>query len=304
MMGKVVLLPSSCMDKGVRMVLKPIVDNYPLLSKSEKRIADFFLENTHNALLKSGDDIGRATATSAPTLTRFVKKIGYKNLSDAKVGLAKMLIQPDAHMPLKISADLFVCEGDDYQTCGNKLFAQIHDVCKNALDGMDYEGLAQAVDKIVGARLVHIAGVGSSGIVAQSMFMKLTNIGIPVTYNIDSHINLKTMLSGDEHDVLIAFSYSGSLRETVKTVELAHSRGMFVITICGNKNSPIAPFSDVILQSPAMEQVLRVGAVSSHYSQQFVGDLLFLGIVTKTFDNTKYCIDVASQYMDGWRLLP
>jgi len=142
------------------MVVKPIIDKYQILSKSEKKIADYFLENPNQAFGKSGEEISAITGTSPATLSRFVRKIGYKNLGDAKINLVKMLSTPQqTTIPEQMS--LFVNEEDDFRKCGEKLLGQIQNVCASAQEVMDYQKLQLAVEKMKNARTIFLAGVGA-----------------------------------------------------------------------------------------------------------------------------------------------
>ena len=169
------------------MVVKPIIDKYQILSKSEKKIADYFLENPNQAFGKSGEEISAITGTSPATLSRFVRKIGYKNLGDAKINLVKMLSTPQqTTIPEQMS--LFVNEEDDFRKCGEKLLGQIQNVCASAQEVMDYQKLQLAVEKMKNARTIFLAGVGASNIVAQDLSIKLINIGCSVRYVLDPHV--------------------------------------------------------------------------------------------------------------------
>jgi DNA-binding MurR/RpiR family transcriptional regulator len=204
--------------------------------------------------------------------------------------------------PIESIADdmnLFVNQGDDLKRCGNKLLGQIHNVCTSAMNIMDFGLLEKAVEKVKSARTIYLAGVGTSSVVAQSLYIKFNTVGLKVQYTLDAHINLTSMLVGDKNDVLIAFSYSGTTTIMNKILEAARLKGIFIIGICGNLDSKFAKTADIVLQSPAMEQQARIGAVSSLYSQQFVGDMLFLGYITKAYEKTKQAVSLNNEIRNG-----
>jgi len=275
------------------MVLNPIVENYRKLSKSEKKVGDFLMENPGFALSKNAVEIAALTHTSPATIGRFSRKIGFKNFVEARMNLIK-----NVDKPIESIADdmnLFVNQDDDLKRCGSKLLGQIHNVCTSAFNIMDFGQLEKAIDRLKNARTVYLAGVGTSSIVAQSLYIKLNTVGIKVQYALDSHINLTSVLVGDKRDVLIAISYSGTTTIMNKILDAARLKGIFIIAICGNIDSQFAKKANIVLQSPAMEQQARIGAVSSHYSQQFVGDLLLLGYITKAYEKTKLAVSLNNE---------
>lgn len=267
------------------MVFKSIVDNYNKLSRTEKIIADYIIENPGIALEKNAFELAEVTKTSPATVGRFSKKIGYNNFLDAKIHLIMAISTPLKEATGGMS--LFVDDGDSYPKCAKKLLGQITNVCNSALEIIDYNQVEVAVNKLLKANVIMLAGIGASGISAQDLYIKLNNIALKVQYDKDPHINLKSMFSATPKDVIVIFSYSGELKLITKAAQIASERGAFVISICGNTNSSLSKYSDLLFQSPAMEQRVRVGAVSSHYSQQVISDLLFLGIVSKSFNKTK-----------------
>jgi len=267
------------------MLLKSIVDNYNKLSRTEKIIADYIIENPAIALEKNAYELAEITKTSPATVGRFSKKIGFSNFLDAKIHLIMSISTPLKDVTGGMS--LFIDDGDSYSKCAKKLLGQISNVCNSVLEIIDYNQVEIAVKKMLKANVIMLAGIGASAISAQDLYIKLNNIAFKVQYDKDPHINIKSMFSATPKDVVVIFSYSGELKLITKAAQIASERGAFVISICGNINSSLSKYSDLLFQSPAMEQRVRVGAVSSHYSQQFISDLLFLGIISKSFNKTK-----------------
>jgi len=61
---------------------------YDHLSATEKKIADFILQNTSQALEASVNDLSEYCGVSPPSVIRFLRRIGYEKYSDMKVSLA------------------------------------------------------------------------------------------------------------------------------------------------------------------------------------------------------------------------
>ena len=68
-------------------VLEYIKQNYDRFTDSEKLIADYLLETKESIITMSAKEIASITKTSAPTVVRFAKKIGFNSLNEMKLKL-------------------------------------------------------------------------------------------------------------------------------------------------------------------------------------------------------------------------
>ena len=67
------------------MVLFPIVDNYDLLTKTEKAIADYIIANPTDAFSLNASELAERTQSSPATVGRFSKKIGFDSYETGKL---------------------------------------------------------------------------------------------------------------------------------------------------------------------------------------------------------------------------
>ena len=69
-------------------LLQYIRQNYESFTEREKRIADYLLNDNNDIIEMSAKEIGDATNTSAPTVVRFSKKLGFSSLNEMKIKLS------------------------------------------------------------------------------------------------------------------------------------------------------------------------------------------------------------------------
>lgn len=103
----------------------------------------------------------------------------------------------------------------------------------------------------------------------------------------DSQINLLSTITITKDDVVVAFSFSGTTDVVAASVKAAKRQGASVIAITGNPDSIIGRCADFCLRTPAIERKVRIGAVSSRYSQQFICDLIFLCLISKHYEEAE-----------------
>lgn len=66
-----------------------IKENYPFLTKSEKKVADFILNSGKTIIYSTMSDIKKNTKVGDATIIRFCQKIGFSGFSDLKIEIAK-----------------------------------------------------------------------------------------------------------------------------------------------------------------------------------------------------------------------
>jgi len=69
-------------------VLQYIKQNFESFTDREKSIAEYLLSNKKSIISMSSKEIGDVTKTSAPTVVRFSKKIGFDSLNEMKLQLS------------------------------------------------------------------------------------------------------------------------------------------------------------------------------------------------------------------------
>lgn len=256
-------------------VLQYIKQNYDSFTDSEKLIADYLLGAKENIISMSAKDIAEAAKTSAPTVVRFAKKIGFSSLNELKLKLSINLSKED--------------ETVEFQYLDNDLNTKsiIYGI-KNSIDSimeqtvglLDEKSLDNAIDLLINAKNIYIFSVGVSGLVGQDFYHKLIRINKRCICSTDTHLQITSSVLVEEGDVVLAISYSGETKEVIKCVENVKERKIPVIAITkASVNNTIADLSDIVLRIPAVEKSLREGAISSRISQLSVIDMMFIGMV-------------------------
>ena len=240
------------------------------------------LNNPEEALSKTASELASASHTSSAAIVRFSRKIGYDGYSDMKVGLAKYFSDRQ-----HFEKDMIIQANDSYENCANKLITQIVEVCSSTADHIDYRVLSRVIAAINQASCVYLLGIGSSANVALDLQQKLLRINKRAFFLQDSQINLLSTITITKDDVVVAFSFSGTTDVVAASVKAAKRQGASVIAITGNPDSIIGRCADFCLRTPAIERKVRIGAVSSRYSQQFICDLIFLCLISKHYEEAE-----------------
>ena len=255
-------------------VLNYIKQNYDSFTEREKLIANYLLGSKKSIISMSAKDIATLTNTSAPTVVRFSKKIGFNSLNEMKLQLSINLENEENNSEFEYLD-------------GNLSTKNIILGIKNSIDSimnqtmglLKEEELEKAIEKLIKAKNVYIYSIGSSGLVGQDFYYKLSRINKRCTAHLDTHLQITSSALLEKHDVVIAISYSGETKEVLMCVENAKKRGATVIAITkASVNNTLENISDIVLHVPYVERSLREGAMSSRISQLAIIDMLFIGM--------------------------
>lgn len=257
-----------------------IKNNYSGMSKAHKKIADFIINHPDLILELSAIQIGEKTKTSAASVIRFSKKLGFISLENLKIDIAKNMNEFQETDIL----DPIISKKDTTEEIISKLSSIVTSTTQILPYQLDSNEVKKAIELIQTAKTVYLYGVGASGLPAYDLYHKLNRANIRAVYNFDTHISLVVSNYTTSEDVVIAFSYSGNTKDILYAVRQAKKNNTKIIVVTRNKKSPLYNLSDVLLTIPNNESLLRIGAISSKYSAMLISDILFLGSIQKNFD--------------------
>ena len=69
-----------------------INEHYPLLTKSERKVADFILNSGESIIYSTMNDIKTKANVGDATIIRFCQKLGFSGFSDLKLKLLKKIL--------------------------------------------------------------------------------------------------------------------------------------------------------------------------------------------------------------------
>lgn len=242
-------------------------------TSTEKMIAEYILEHTHDVLNDSAQQLGNKTQTSAAAVIRFAKKLGYKGFTDLKMNLAQSRQRQEENI------DTVVEETDDLTTLIQKCCQLNISTIQKTYQMINEEHLSKAIERIIAANTIYLFGVGSSAIVAYDFSQKLIRIGKKAIYNSDIHMQMTFAESMTYQDVAVFISYSGMTTGLTGMMKKLKEDHIPTISITQNSKNIIAKNADIHLFVPLEEKELRIGAISSRTASLTVTDLLYYGVL-------------------------
>ena len=254
-------------------IISCITDRFVELTATEKRIAQFILDDVQAATTLPIAEMARLTQTSQASITRFARAIGCKDVRELKVKLAQSLA-----VGQRFILDVPDLEGVQgiYETIINVL-----EINRRALNP---QALKSAVEWLSGARQILAIGMGGgSTICAQEVQFRLFRLGLPVVSQSDGLLVRMMCSSVASNDVVLALSLGGYTQEVVESAAIARQYGAKVIAIT-SADTPLANNADVVLPLVVRENDYIFKPSTSRYAMLAMVDVLAteLAMVNKT----------------------
>ena len=255
-------------------LLQYIKQNYGKFTDREKLIADYLLVENSEIIDMSAKEIAEKTNTSAPTVVRFAKKLGFNSLNEMKIKLSISLNEKNSRVEFEyLDKDLST------KSIVNGVKNSIHSIIDETIDLINEEKLDKAINLLINAKTIYIYSVGVSSLVGLDFYYKLSRINKRCVVHADTHLQVTSSVLMEEGDVALVISYSGKTKEALLCAKNAKEKNVPVIAITkASIDNKLDYFSDISLYVPYVEKSLREGAMSSRISQLAIIDMLFLGM--------------------------
>ncbi|MDG4791736.1 MurR/RpiR family transcriptional regulator [Micromonospora sp. WMMD1102] len=256
------------------------------MSQSMAKIGQLLLDNPELPLQLSITELAERAGTSAATVTRFCRLIGYGGYPPLRVGAAADLGRSSALDAWdQVIGYTFGPAQSPAEVLRTLLNVHVGALQATA-DLVDLALLHRVAATLASSRHVDIYGIGGSGLVAAGMHARLYQIGINAHAWTEVHVGLTSAALLGEGAVAIGVSNTGRTSETVEMLALAGARGAFTVAMTSNPSSPLAVAADVHIQSYAPGEYLQPGAFAAQHAQLFVFDLLYLMVAQQNYERT------------------
>lgn len=218
-----------------------IEEKYRDLSKGQKRVAEYVLDNYDKAVFLTAARLGEVVGVSESTVVRFATQLGYRGYPEFQKALEELVRNRlNSIQRMKVTYGRI----SQSQILETVLQSDIEKI-KQTLNGIDHSAFNQAIDTILNARKIYVLGIRSCAPLAAFMSFYLNllcdNV-IAVNTNSSSEIFEQLIRIGEE-DVIIGISFPRYSQRTLKALEFASKRKAKIITLTDSVHSPINIYS-------------------------------------------------------------
>ncbi|QUO32946.1 MurR/RpiR family transcriptional regulator [Coprococcus sp. AF21-14LB] len=222
-------------------LLRRIEEQYKELSKGQKRLADYIVQNYDKAVFLTAARLGKVVGVSESTVVRFATQLGYKGYPGFQRALEELV-----RHKLNSIQRMEVTYGRISQSeiLESVLQSDIEKI-KMTIGSLDQKAFEEAVDTIVKARKIYIIGIRSCAPLANflSYYLNLIFDHITLVHTNSSSEIFEQMIRIGEEDVVIGISFPRYSMRTLKALEFASNRKAKVITLTDSVHSPMTIYS-------------------------------------------------------------
>lgn len=265
-------------------VFELISNNYYDLTVSEKKIADYIIADPEHVQQAGISDLAEICGTAMATVSRFSRKLGYEGYNAMRIAIAHAVSSNSGSAEMltgKITMD------DSFDDECRKIQAADLAVINQTYELINPELYLSAVEMLLNANKVICMGQGGSVIIAMEAAHLFSTVSGKFSCVQDNHMQIITISNMDKNDVLVYFSYSGSVRDMMENFTLAKQRGVKSILFTRFPKSPGAEMADIVLQCGSSESPLQLGSIPARISQLFMLDIIFSEYCRRDYETAR-----------------
>lgn len=260
-----------------RDVIEALCTSYDNLSKTDQKIAAFILDNRNNVPHMAMREIAQQCGISSPTISRFIKRLGYADFNDLRLNLARSS-NGGAATPSLVGKSTGTISLDRFQESLHYILT-----CKTAeladtVAQIDEKTIVHLVENLKNAGTIVVTGVGNTKTLADNMAFKLRHIGLPGISFSSASDAIAFIPTMTKEDILVIISSSGISRRLNVLTKLATELSVPIALITSNPESPLIGTANYLVMSTQRDRLFAYGVPFSHNSVNFIIEILFLFI--------------------------
>jgi DNA-binding MurR/RpiR family transcriptional regulator len=208
------------------------------MSKGQKKIASFILEQPEQAAYMTASKLGATVGVSESTVVRFAIELGFAGYPELHRAMQESLQKRLTSVQRVRVANDRIPDESLLESVLERDAEQI----RSTLETIDKDAFASAVEAILSARKIYIIGLRSSFALAEFLdyYLSLVFPNVHLVRNAGGGEIFEQLMKAGEGDVVVAISFPRYSARIVNAVDFATNSGAKVIAITDGPSSPIA----------------------------------------------------------------
>ena len=213
------------------------------LTKKEKRIAEFFLDEEQRVFLMNVADIAKTIDVSDTSVIRFIKSLGFENFTDFKnSGQEDIKSRLDKTNDFIKNLDI-IKENSIEQLYIHKINEEVNKI----FNSNSQKQIKKISNLIMKAKNKYIVGFKSTAGIANFFGVRLgfmlENVS---TFNIDDSVVVNSIFNIKQEDILIIFDYPMYSKAAVVLAKIARENKAKILLFTDSDNAPLSEYSDIL----------------------------------------------------------
>lgn len=232
------------MEANKNDLLNLIQTNFSRLSKGQKLIAVYIMNNYDKAAFMTASKLGEIVGVSESTVVRFANALGYSGYPSMQDALHELIKN-------KLTTVQRLSMSDDFSDKGTllkKVLKSDIDNIRSTIEEIDMTNFDKVIDSIFKAKRIYIIGLRSSTSLASYLGfylgLILDNVRV-VSFGMSDIFEQLLRVSDD--DLVIGIGFPRYSRKTLEALRYVKEQNCKIVGITDSTVSPIANMSDYTL---------------------------------------------------------
>jgi DNA-binding MurR/RpiR family transcriptional regulator len=224
-----------------------IAQALPQLTRSHRQVADYVLERPLQVATLPIDELAATVGVSVATANRFARALGFDGYASFRAELVRgfePLVAPVERLRGNLASPSTVAE----------VFAmsleESHRNIEATRHGLDPASCEAAVERVLGARTVFVAGFGASawlaGLLHHGLDAYCADVRLLPSMSGVTH-GARALARGGPRDLLVALTFPRYLTDTLALAGIARKQGVGILALTDRPSSPLAPLAEITL---------------------------------------------------------
>lgn len=245
------------------------------LTNTQKRIADYILENLTAIPAINVAELAKNTYTSHSSVIRLSQKMGYEGFRDFRVAVSE-IAHSDMYRSNPVDANFPFLPQDSTKEIAKKIADLTINTVQRTYAQLDEQTLDEAVDLLANAERIFLFAQGDSQIRARSFQNKLVKINkflIIADEYADEDWNAASLTS---RDCAIFITYRARVPQYERMLKHFLNENVPSILMTGNNQSNLIPLAtqSIVFTQEELD-FIKVSTFSSQIAFEYILDTLF-----------------------------
>lgn len=226
-------------------ILRTIRELYTSFSKTQRRIADFLLENSNRVAFMTLKSLSEEVCAAEVTILKFCKLIGCSNFMDLKKEF-QINVNEFSQRTERLTNILSNMESVDNNLA--KIMESEISTVESAIRNIRIDDIEQATSLIRGADKVYLVSEGISDAVTQFLMFRLKYVGINVEeFKINSYNLMNFSLSiKSQESVFIVTTLPTYSKKSTRFTKYLKENNYNIIAMTDSIKSPVSKYASVL----------------------------------------------------------
>ena len=251
-------------------IIRLISDRSKLLSRGQREVAQYLLENWEKAAYESATAIAHRLGLSQSTIIRTALALGFAGFPELQQELRQFIQYRVSSVNRLDNASETYSSQQGSQDFVARIFELMSDNLQTTYSRLQLEDIEQTVKLLTNADRIFLVGMRSTASVANYLGFNLAMIFKNVYIITDNYQLPEMARTFSAKDVLIAIAFPRYARQAVTTVQAASERSVKIIGITDTLSSPIVDCCDI---------KFLVSITSSHFNSSPIAAIALADVI-------------------------